>query len=456
MSNLFIEQIANLFRLEKTVRLMQWSLKAGIAILDQGLFSGSNFLLNILLARWLKPDDYGAFSLAFAIYLFFSGIHNALILEPVTVLGPANHAGHMPEYILVQVKLHFLITGLLGLFVVGGTGLSRFWLQNSALTVALIGVGIGLPFMLLSWLARRVCYLFQQPIYALLSSFVYAVVLLLGTALLGRKTGMENLLFWFGLMGVAGLCSAFTVILYIPSRNRPHATSLMWGDLLREQWGFGKWVMGAVVPYSIATQAQLFLTAGMIDLDSAGAWRALQNFTLPIMQGITALSVLGMPALAREFGIANFPSLRRKGVRLLGLMMLFAVFNEVALLLFGSSLGAWIYGGKYDQYFGLLPLLGIVPILAALATGYSLMLRAIQRPSYYFITNLTSAIISVTSGIWMTRHWGIVGATWSTVLTSFVSLGVNLILFRMWFTEAERKTASRIVLADITQQADHD
>ena len=30
-----------------------WIQKGGLTVLDQGLFSGANFLVNILLARWL-------------------------------------------------------------------------------------------------------------------------------------------------------------------------------------------------------------------------------------------------------------------------------------------------------------------------------------------------------------------------------------------------------------------
>ena len=34
-------------------RLLPWSHKGGLTILDQGLISGSNFLISVLLARWL-------------------------------------------------------------------------------------------------------------------------------------------------------------------------------------------------------------------------------------------------------------------------------------------------------------------------------------------------------------------------------------------------------------------
>src|SRR5207244_12202458 len=59
------------------------------AVLDQGLISGSNFLLGILLARWTGAEQYGAYALAFAIFILVSIVYQALVLEPMTVFGPS-------------------------------------------------------------------------------------------------------------------------------------------------------------------------------------------------------------------------------------------------------------------------------------------------------------------------------------------------------------------------------
>ena len=50
-------------------RVLKWLHKGGFAVLDQGLFAGSNFLASILLARWLPAAEYGAFVVAYSIFL---------------------------------------------------------------------------------------------------------------------------------------------------------------------------------------------------------------------------------------------------------------------------------------------------------------------------------------------------------------------------------------------------
>ena len=38
--------------------------RGGLAVIEQGLFGGSGFALDILLARWLQPTQYGTFVVA--------------------------------------------------------------------------------------------------------------------------------------------------------------------------------------------------------------------------------------------------------------------------------------------------------------------------------------------------------------------------------------------------------
>ncbi len=186
-------------------QLRRWFLKGGIAVLDQGIFSGSNFVFNILLARWLDPAAYGAFSVLFAIYLFLSGFHNALIMEPMTVLGPALYLDRLREFVATQFKLHFFITGGMSILVILVGALLAFTQKGISFGLSLAGLGIFLPFMLLIWLARRIFYVLQIPAGALLSSIVYAIWLIGCSFALVYTDSEVGLSAWFGVMGLAAL-----------------------------------------------------------------------------------------------------------------------------------------------------------------------------------------------------------------------------------------------------------
>src|SRR5216683_4409827 len=77
----------------------RWIREGVAAVVDQGLMSGSNFLLSILLARWLAPEQYGAYALAFSLFFFVSAVHQALLLEPMSVFCTSEYATRQHAYI---------------------------------------------------------------------------------------------------------------------------------------------------------------------------------------------------------------------------------------------------------------------------------------------------------------------------------------------------------------------
>src|ERR1700682_33424 len=72
-------------------KLVRWVRTSGLAILDQGLISGSNFLVGILLARWLSPAEYGAYAVAFSVLLLLLLVYQSAMLEPMTVFGASTY-----------------------------------------------------------------------------------------------------------------------------------------------------------------------------------------------------------------------------------------------------------------------------------------------------------------------------------------------------------------------------
>src|SRR5581483_10624916 len=75
-----------------------WLRRGVLAVTDQGLMSGSNFILSVLLARWLAPEQYGAYALALSVFYFVSSVHQALLLEPMSVLGTSEYSKVRREY----------------------------------------------------------------------------------------------------------------------------------------------------------------------------------------------------------------------------------------------------------------------------------------------------------------------------------------------------------------------
>src|ERR1700761_3547253 len=88
-------------------RLVQKAGGAGtpVALFDQGLVSGANFLTNVLLARAFGVRDYGVFALAWIAVLFANSLQYALIVTPMMSVGPKQDEDDRPSYfgaVLIQ------------------------------------------------------------------------------------------------------------------------------------------------------------------------------------------------------------------------------------------------------------------------------------------------------------------------------------------------------------------
>src|SRR6266851_8446150 len=128
-------------------KLRVWGWRSVMSLVDQGLTSGAGFAVNLLLARWMAPEVYGAFAVAFAGFLFVSGFHNVLLLEPVSVIGPASYARQLPAYFLCQLKVHAVLAGILsGLILLAG-GVLALAGSHKALVGAMLGSGVALPLL---------------------------------------------------------------------------------------------------------------------------------------------------------------------------------------------------------------------------------------------------------------------------------------------------------------------
>lgn len=411
-------------------QLRRWFLKGGIAVLDQGIFSGSNFVFNILLARWLDPAAYGAFSVLFAIYLFLSGFHNALIMEPMTVLGPALYLDRLREFVANQFKLHFFITGVMSMLVILVGAFLAFTQKGNSLGLALAGLGFFLPFMLLIWLARRIFYVLQIPAGALLGSIVYAILLIGSSITLNSIDSQVGLSLWFGVMGLAAVFGSMMAIWFGKVNILASSTAIDWRTVMRVQAKFGRWLVVATVLYTIGSQLQVFFIAGLLTLEAAGAWRALQNFSLPMVQAITAISTLALPSLSAEFGRKNMYGFRNKGLGVTVFLSFLAIVYEMVLIFWAVPLESLLYGGKYEAYVWFIPIIGMIPIVVALESGFSIMVRAFQKPQYYAAYTAILAVLGLAIVPSFILEWGITGAIASQLIVEFVSLIILIAFYR--------------------------
>jgi O-antigen/teichoic acid export membrane protein len=427
-----------------------WGKRSALAIVDQALTSGSNFVVNLLLARWLTGDTYGAFAVVFAAYLFAAGFHTVLLLEPLSVMGPSRHSTGLTPYFRSQFVLHGLLTGILSLVALIAGLILRKFVPGSHLIPAVLGLAVALPFLLLLWLTRRMCYVMQRPSVAVIGSSSYIAFVVVGMLMLAHF-GEIGPFSAFIVMGLGSILGSYLLVhsLGLLQTGSAANVGMSWRVALTENWNYGRWLVGSTVLYYILTQTQMLLVAAWVGLAAAGTLRAMQLPAYVMLQVDMATGLLFLPAFSRDFGQGKILRMRHKAKLVsLGLTVTsvcFAIFLEI----FAKPVEHILFGGKYSAYAWLLPVIALIPAANAFSTGYSMALRASQKPHFDLLSNAVVAPIAFISAGLFIYWWGLAGAV-ASMLLSFVLLSLmTYICFYVLSVRKEPGVHSLPVLEDI-------
>jgi O-antigen/teichoic acid export membrane protein len=404
--------------------LRRWCTRSTLAIIDQGFVSGTSMLVNISLARSLPAVVYGAFAIAFTLFLFVAGFHNVLLLEPMSVLGPANYPQHLGSYFAGQVRLHGVLTAALSLGLFACAGAIAAASGRNEITKALLALGAVLPFLLLFWVARRMLYIMQRPRIACFASLGYLLLATAGISVL-RRVHHLSAVTAFAVVGIASFLPSLFLLWAAGVRSLRAESSQDIYRIARENWNYGKWMIGASIFYSTAFYGQMFVTASIFGAAAAGVLRAMQLPSMVMAQATTAISLLGLSSLSYDFGQGSLDKLRSKGQSIAVALTATAVIYEAILALTARPLEHLLYGGRFASQARLIPLFGVVPVLLALSTGLSLVLRSHQITKIEFLANALAAPAAIISALVGVRLWGLAGAAFSSVVAGATSVLVT-------------------------------
>jgi len=403
-----------------------WIIYSGWAIADQALFALTNVILNVLLARWLSPAYYGAFAVAYSLFLLIGACHAALLIEPMLVFGPSRYATQWKAYLELLLKGNHLLATVasLGLAV---AGVCSWLLGSRPLGGALLGMAAASPFVLFMWLTKRACYVDQKTRLGTGQSGIYFAVILAGLLFLKAA----QLLSLFSAMLVIAVASGFAgawLLSKLRAADRTNQPQLDRQEVTRALWQYGRWALMTNIILWLSTNFYVLALSTWTSLEIGGRLKAITNLAFPLMQANAALSAAVLPVLV--VSSANGSEFRRVLYRAIGFFAGLGAVYGIAIGIFGASLIQLLYRGKYDASMKIMWLLALVPVFDGLNAVFSATLRSLEQPWRVFLAQVVAAVCGVSFGIVATRAWAVVGAVGAMVLTS--GLAVLVLALSTW------------------------
>lgn len=395
---------------------------------DQLLFAGTHFLLNVFLARWLEPADYGAFALAYGLFLVADAFHEGLLAEPMLVFSQRRVVERLEDYLgALAWGFGALALGFGALLVSGA--LVLHWAGSAQVAVALLALGCATPLQMLALLARRLCYARLRPGVAAAGGAVYAGVV--GALLVAlQRAGMLSVSLAIASLAAGSLASAACIGWRLGlrpdlARGRTHLRRV-----LARHWSYGRWSMIASASALAPWNLHYPLLAGVLGLAGIAEVRALYNVLLPLRHLTSSLSVSMIPVLARQLASSQPRRARTTALWL----ALFHAASSLAwaglMFAFGPRLLVWLYGGAYAAVYPLAGWMAAIQIPVGALVLLGIPLRAADRSERLLIASLAYALLSLLLGSAGAVAWGAAGLIGGILAAAVLALAMRLLQLR--------------------------
>jgi O-antigen/teichoic acid export membrane protein len=426
---------------QKMQRMVRWGTKGGLAILEYGLISGSNFILGFLLARWMTPEQYGAYGLGFSIWLLLSFLYQALLLEPMSVYGGSTFRENLRGYMRTSLKMHNLISVVIFVVFAVAAGVTFTLGKSPALAGALAALTVTAPCIFLFWFGRRGFYLKISPGPAAIGAAFYFVMVIGGIWIIHRLHILSSFTA-FLMMGLASMICGIALMIALRYALDPSTVVPDFRQTWATHWKYGRWALASSIAGWIPSYFYFSIVSFFGGISHAGELRALTNLAGPVLQTYAALSMLFLPYASRVQSKEGNAGTYRLTWPMTALFTAGALAYWAAVIPFRGFILKVAYNGNYADVGQYLPYFALETIVWAATVGASIALRAMEAPRSMFFANCAASAITLFVGIPATKYYGMWGVVWSMALANSAALIMALILLKR--KAAETTAAPRI------------
>jgi O-antigen/teichoic acid export membrane protein len=396
-----------------------------LALADQVVVSGCNFLTALFLARTLDSDAFGHYTLAFLVCLFLSGLHRAVFTQPMAVLQDRDRPWLQLARARALLEAHWVAIPVAGLLV-AACGL--FLYADVCLIAAAI---LFLACLFLQETARRffyACGAHQLALWNDVISYAGQLLLLLPLAALGYLSPASAFL----AMAASSLL-AFVLALRRIERAHPEpGVDLSVTEVIEEQWPLSKWLLATVLAIWGAGQLYPFLLAplGAVAVATFSVCLNLLNLLGLVTQSVANCVPGSAAAILQRHGKAAF---RRDLLRTSLLAGCAGGVFVVAVGWLSEPVLHLLYGGRYDSAANILRTLSIGAACSLMGTVFGAYALALRDSRSGLFSNLGATVMTFTVGLWLIGEHAMQGAALGTSLSlaTAMTLQAGFVLHRL-------------------------
>jgi O-antigen/teichoic acid export membrane protein len=403
-----------------------------VAVIDQAMVSGVNFVVGIILARFLGAEEFGRYYFAWSVVLFAIGVHLAVISSPMMSIGPQVPAEEQPGYLgavaVQQIALTAIVFGLLlpGLLIA-----AEFFPEMRLSPLALPAAAVTIALLTQEFLRR---WFFTK----LRAGAAFAVD---AVAYPGQIAAILACYWLFNLKASSVLWSiavAFLIAIAFGAillRSRVSFFGATVRTVTVRHLRFSMWLIPGTILQWINSFASTFIVGALLGAAAVGGIRAGY-----LIVGVAHIFIIGLENFVPVRASVVF---REHGLEAMtGFLKRITMFGTACLLILAIVIAVaptfWvglIFGADYVPYAEVVRIYAIMIVAAFPALPMRAGLRAIEQTRPIMYSDILSAAVTLIVTYPLVDHFGLIGAPIASI---FVTSTYSFALF-LFFVQRTRK-----------------
>jgi O-antigen/teichoic acid export membrane protein len=384
---------------------------------DQALASGTNFLTMVILARALSKSDLGAYVLVFAGLQLVLTFQGSLISQPHNVIGVRYQGEDYKTYSTSCLFMQLVLVALtVAVFLILG---SIFMALGLSVWVLLFCMALAAPSWKIQDFFRRIMYTEGRAGAAFandLISYGSQAFLIIMLFEMGRLTSANAII----VLGLTSLLATLVALVQLKNTFNWRVER----RFIRENWLFGRWLLGSAATGWVNTQAYRYMIALLLGSAATGTLAAVEIILRPIGIVVTTLDTMLPTFWARQMmgaaGSSGGHFNRSRFLLPLVATAPFVVLYALIVPLLGDRILDVLYNGTYENQKLLITLIAFQQLISFGNSFLGSMLRVLDATSTMFLTSIIACTLTLTLGWLWIGIFSIEGAVIGGMINSFI------------------------------------
>ena len=383
---------------------------------NQIIVSGSNFLITILVLRFLGVKTFGIFSILWLLLLFFNSIQLAYIISPLLTNAPKQNSDNVKFFYGNALIQQFFFTSLV--FILSFLYLEFFgdYIRGYNLQQFSISFALTLFFSQFYQFLRRVCFSKKLFAKATISDFlVNSIIIFLLFYFSFINTLSLNKIFWiFFISYFLGSIFNFSLILSFSFNIKKFPV------FFKENWIISKWLLFTSILQWFSGNLWIINTGIILGPYILGIVRACQtilNVANIIFQSFENI----IPANTSKKFISGGKKYMNNFLNLIAKKgFLFTVCISALIILLAKPVLYMFYGNEIANYSNILALMSFLIPLHFLQYPISSGLRTLGKTKPLFFAYLLTSIFAILVSVYIINNYKIYGLIFGLYLSQII------------------------------------